>query len=105
MNKEILAEIIVAELKKLGYTIVKDHKSEDKEPKMYKQGFFVSGRYIESKTTLPKGKNLLTEYDVRQYLKSCGGKKEIVVPENTIIGPLAEELINSLEIKVIRKKV
>jgi len=105
MNKEILVEIIVSELKKLGYNIVKETKFSKSSESRHKQGFFVSGNYIESKTTLPKGKNLLTEYDVKQHLKLSGGKKEIIISENTIIGPLAEDLINSLDIKVIRKKI
>ena len=106
MNKKILIEIIISELKKLGYSVVKDEvELANSFKKKYKQGFFVSGKYIESKTTLPKGKNLLTEYDVKQYLKLSGGKKEIIISENTIIGPLAEDLINNLELKVIRKKI
>ncbi len=103
MNKEVIVEIIIEELKKLGYYVNTESQSTNLA-KNYKSGFFTKEKYIKSVTSLPPGKKLITEYDVRQYIKLKNNTKEFIVPENVIIGPLAEDLINSLELKIVKKK-
>lgn len=96
MDKEQLVRIIVEELRKMGYSVKKDSSVRQS----YKTGFFTEKKYIESYTSLPKGKKLITEYEVRQILKQNPGMKEFVVDKNTILGPLAEDLLNSLNIRI-----
>ena len=100
MNKEKIVEVIIEELIEMEYTI--STKKEETQ-KMYKSGFFTQKRYIESYTSLPKGKKLITEYDIKQILKQNPNIKEIKISKDTIISPLAEDFISSHNIKIIKE--
>ncbi len=112
MDIEKITNIVIEELKKLGYKIesrandVSYMNKVDNQP--YKRGFFLQDNFLKNKfgsySTLPKGKKLITEYDVKNYLKTFPETKEFVVAENTILGPLAEDFLNSLGIKIVYKK-
>ncbi len=102
MDKDLIVETVIEVLQQHGYIIRKTE--EEKFMKTYKSGFFTQEKYIKSYTSLPKGRQLITEYDVKTYLKTHPGAKEIEIPEKAIISPLAEDLIYSLGLKVIRKK-
>lgn len=100
IREEDIAELIAEELKK-----EKDQSEEkwrkivaaDSEPKY---GFFSKERmYIRPQTTLPKGRFLLTEYDLRKMI--ADGRKEIKIPKNSIISPLALEILQAKGIEVV----
>ena len=65
-----------------------------------KYGFFLKEKYINSSTSLPKGRIFYTEREIRQMIK--GGVREITVPANAIISPLAQETLNEKGIRVVR---
>lgn len=46
----------------MGYTILIKKEDKEETQKMYKSGFFTQKKYIESYTSLPKGRKLITEY-------------------------------------------
>lgn len=102
MDKEQIIRIIVEELRKLGYSIKKDNGVTMQ--RQFKTGFFTEKKYIESYSSLPKGKKLITEYDVKQMLKQNPGLKEITISKDSILGPLAEDFLASRGIKVIKEK-
>lgn len=102
MDKEQIVRIIVEELRRLGYTIKKEDTTMQQQP--YKTGFFTEKKYIESYTSLPKGKKLITEYDIKLMLKQNPELKEIRISKDTILGPLAEDFLASRGIRVIREK-
>ncbi|MFN3966209.1 MAG: hypothetical protein ACK4JE_00720 [Endomicrobiia bacterium] len=77
----------------------KDKKEEPKSK--YYTGFFLKEKFIKSWTSLPKGRPLLTEYELKQLIKR--GEKEIKINKNTIISPLAQEIIQEKGIKIIRE--
>lgn len=103
MDKEKIIEIIVDELKKLGYQVTKEKNMKDKDITGYKSGFFTQSKYIQSYTSLPKGRQLITEFEIKQILKQNPNAKEIIIPKNAILGPLAEDFINSRGIKIKRE--
>jgi len=100
MDKEKIVEIIVEELKKLGYTII---SKKEETQKMYKSGFFTQKKYIESYSSLPKGRKLITEYDIKQILKQNPNIKEIKIPKDAILSPLAEDFVFARNIRIVRE--
>jgi len=85
---EILSEFLV-------------NKKEEKLGQKYYSGFYLKEKFIKSWTSLPKGRPLLTEYELKQLIKN--GEKEIRIQKNTIISPLAYEIIQEKGIKIIRE--
>ncbi|MCS7151044.1 MAG: hypothetical protein NZ928_01490 [Endomicrobia bacterium] len=105
MNEEQIVKIIIDELRKLGYSVKKTESSGsvDMQKDSYKTGFYTQKKYIESYTTLPKGKKLITEYDIKQLLRQNPSLKEIVVEKDSILSPLAEDFLSSHGIRIIRR--
>lgn len=68
------------------------------EKKNYKRGFFLENPYFQGKTTLKNNKTLITEEYLNEIIKQ--GKKNIGIPENSIITPSARILIEEGRIKV-----
>ncbi|PKN00893.1 MAG: hypothetical protein CVU77_07670 [Elusimicrobia bacterium HGW-Elusimicrobia-1] len=63
----------------------------------YKSGVYASG-YLKPFTALKSGRPFLSEYDVKTMLSS--NPREITVPKNAIISPLAEDLIQEKNVKI-----
>ena len=93
MTEDDIVEIVADTLKKS-----KEEMSTEKQKPPY-LGFYPKEKFIKSYTSLPKGRPLLTEYELKQKIKN--GAKEIRVTKNTIISPLAQEIIQEKGIKVI----
>lgn len=66
-------------------------------PRAYKSGVYASG-YLKPFTALKSGRPFLSEYDVKAML--CSNPREITVPKNAIISPLAEDLIQEKNVKI-----
>lgn len=64
-----------------------------------KSGFFTKEKYIQSFTSLPNKKRYVSEYDIRQMLKT--GAASIRLPTNVILSPLALETLQSKRIQII----
>ncbi|MDI6641271.1 MAG: hypothetical protein QME68_03060 [Elusimicrobiota bacterium] len=96
MTEDDIVEIVTETLKKSQ----EEAMSNTKQKPLY-SGFYPKEKFIVSFTSLPKGRPLLTEYELKQKIKS--GVKEIHIAKNTIISPLAEEIIQEKGIKVIRE--
>ncbi|MFH2069626.1 MAG: hypothetical protein ABIJ11_00240 [Elusimicrobiota bacterium] len=71
----------------------------DEPPKKHYRGFYMEERFIKSWTALPKGRPFISEYQVRDLIKD--GAKEIRVPGNAIISPLAQDTIQEKGIRVV----
>ncbi|PIU83680.1 MAG: hypothetical protein COS68_02725 [Elusimicrobia bacterium CG06_land_8_20_14_3_00_38_11] len=67
----------------------------------YKSGFFTKDKWIKSRSTLTTKKNLITEFEVRKII--VAGSKTLKISKNTIIGPLALEIIQEKGIKILRE--
>jgi hypothetical protein len=63
----------------------------------HKSGVYASG-YLRPFTTLEGGRTFISEYDVKTMMRS--NPREITVPRNAIISPLAEELIQEKNVKI-----
>ena len=68
---------------------------------LYKSGFFTKDKWIKSQSTLTTKKNLITEFEVRKII--VAGAKTLRISKDTIIGPLALEIIQEKGIKILRE--
>ncbi|MBI5573416.1 MAG: hypothetical protein HY919_02525 [Elusimicrobia bacterium] len=66
-----------------------------------KSGFFTKDKWLKSHSTLTTKKNLITEFEVRKII--VVGAKTLEISKDTIIGPLALEIIQEKGIKIIRQ--
>ena len=66
----------------------------------YKSGFYTQEKWINSYSSLKSKKKLVTEFDVRAAIQN--GAAAMRLPADAIIGPLALELIQEKNIKIIR---
>lgn len=64
-----------------------------------KSGFFTKEKYIQSFTSLPNKRRYVSEYDIRQMLKT--GATSLRLPKNVILSPLALETLQSKRIQII----
>ena len=64
-----------------------------------KAGFFAQEPFLKGLTTRPTTKRLITEQDVRERMKR--GERTIQVDENTIVTPLARDLMIEKEIREV----
>jgi hypothetical protein len=102
VNDDDIVELLVDTLKEDAWKDAVSAKKKAGVPSGPKYtGFFLKEKFINSSTTLPKGKKFLTEYEVKQMIK--GGAREITVSANAIISPLAQELLEAKGIKVARR--
>ncbi|MEW6040705.1 MAG: hypothetical protein AB1633_04215 [Elusimicrobiota bacterium] len=102
IGEEDIIEIVADTIKEESW---KNKVSAVSQPVLKKQegpkrGFFAKEKYIQSRTSLPKGRQFISEYEIKQMIKD--GTSEITVPANAIISPLAQEIIAEKGIKVKR---
>ena len=71
----------------------------EEPPKKHYSGFYTEDRFIKSWTALPKGRPFISEYQVRNLIKD--GVKEIRVPRNAIISPLAQDTLQEKGIRIV----
>ena len=71
----------------------------DVPPKKHYSGFYTEERFIKSWTSLPKGRPFISEYHLKNLIKD--GAKEIRVPGNAIISPLAQDTIQEKGIRIV----
>ncbi|PKM92863.1 MAG: hypothetical protein CVU80_01115 [Elusimicrobia bacterium HGW-Elusimicrobia-4] len=67
----------------------------------YKSGFFTKDKWLKSHSTLTAKKNLITEFEIKKII--IAGAKTLKISKNTIIGPLALEIIQEKGIRILRK--
>ena len=67
----------------------------------YKSGFYTQEKWIKSYSSLKSKKKLVTEFDVRAAIKK--GAAVMKIPKDAIVGPLALEIIQEKNIKIIRE--
>ena len=68
---------------------------------LHKSGFFTKDKWIKSHSTFTTKKNLITEFEVRKIIVK--GAKTLRISKDTIIGPLALEIIQEKGIKIVRE--
>ncbi|HAX61755.1 MAG TPA: hypothetical protein DCX95_04230 [Elusimicrobia bacterium] len=67
----------------------------------YKSGFFTKDKWLKSHSTITAKKNLITEFEIRKIIVT--GAKTLRISKDTIIGPLALEIIQEKGIKILRE--
>lgn len=64
----------------------------------YRKGVFLEKKYINSRTTLKNRNILITERYLLDMIKE--GKKDLKIPDDAIITPLARMLIDENKIRI-----
>lgn len=95
---DIVAQVLAAYRKEAAPERISNNAMSPAPDKSYKTGFFAKHKYIEPYTTLKNKRPFISEHDLKCMLKE--NPREIIVPKNAIISPLALEIIQDKNIKV-----